>query len=45
AAVVTGIRWGLLDASVVVNTNGGRLSVTWHGADNENASNEIRQSS
>jgi len=37
AAVVTGIRWGLLDAAVAVDTNGGRLSVTWHGANSEGA--------
>ncbi len=37
AAVVTGIRWGLLDATVVVSTNGGELSVTWQGANNESA--------
>jgi diaminopimelate epimerase len=32
AAVVTGIRWGLLDASVHVTTRGGELTVTWQGA-------------
>jgi diaminopimelate epimerase len=37
AAVVTGIRWGLLDATVVVSTNGGELSVTWQSANNESA--------
>ena len=31
AAVVTGIRWGLLDATVRVTTHGGDLSVTWQG--------------
>jgi diaminopimelate epimerase len=31
AAVVTGIQWGLLDASVRVTTNGGELTVTWQG--------------
>lgn len=37
AAVVTGIRWGLLDATVTVEThgsaNGDHLSVTWRGGD------------
>jgi diaminopimelate epimerase len=32
AAVVTGIRWGLLDENVIVNTRGGELTVTWQGA-------------
>ena len=32
AAVVTGIRWGLLDETVRVTTRGGDLAVTWHGA-------------
>ena len=31
AAVVTGIRRGLLDASVDVHTRGGRLSIRWDG--------------
>ncbi|MEO8104220.1 MAG: diaminopimelate epimerase [Betaproteobacteria bacterium] len=31
AAVVTGIRWGLLDARVIVETRGGELTVTWQG--------------
>jgi len=31
AAVVTGIRWGLLDPTVRVSTHGGDLSVTWQG--------------
>ena len=31
AAVVTGIRWGLLDGSVTVETLGGELTVTWAG--------------
>ncbi len=31
AAVVTGIRWGLLDARVTVGTRGGDLTVTWQG--------------
>ena len=31
AAVVTGIRWGLLDETVKVTTHGGELSVTWQG--------------
>jgi diaminopimelate epimerase len=31
AAVVTGIRWGLLDETVRVTTHGGELSVTWQG--------------
>jgi diaminopimelate epimerase len=37
AAVVTGIRWGLLDATVTVETRGSahgdHLSVTWQGGD------------
>ncbi len=37
AAVVTGIRWGLLDHTVAVETRGGAtggdLSVTWRGGD------------
>jgi len=32
AAVVTGIRWGLLDETVVVGTRGGELTVTWRGS-------------
>ena len=31
AAVVTGIRWGLLDEAVTVNARGGELTVTWRG--------------
>ena len=31
AAVVTGIRWGLLEPTVRVGTHGGDLSVTWQG--------------
>jgi len=31
AAVVTGVRLGLLDARVDVSTRGGRLTVTWSG--------------
>ena len=31
AAVVTGIRWGLLDESVNVSARGGELTVTWRG--------------
>jgi diaminopimelate epimerase len=31
AAVVAGIRLGLLDAQVDVHTHGGLLQVTWHG--------------
>jgi diaminopimelate epimerase len=34
AAVVTGIRWGLLDGTVRVITRGGELSVTWNGTEN-----------
>lgn len=37
AAVVTGIRWGLLDSSVVVSTRGGELTVTWQGGDDKSA--------
>ena len=33
AAVVTGIRWGLLDDSVTVATRGGELTVRWAGVD------------
>jgi diaminopimelate epimerase len=29
AAVVAGIRWGLLDQRVDVDTRGGRLSIEW----------------
>jgi diaminopimelate epimerase len=29
AAVVAGVRWGLLDAPVDVDTHGGRLSISW----------------
>ena len=31
AAVVTGIRWGLLDARVQVHTHGGVLTIEWLG--------------
>ena len=31
AAVVTGIRWGLLDACVQVHTHGGVLTIEWPG--------------
>jgi len=31
AAVVAGIRWGLLDARVDVQTRGGRLTIEWPG--------------
>jgi diaminopimelate epimerase len=31
AAVVTGIRWGLLDAVVRVQTRGGTLTIEWQG--------------
>ena len=37
AAVVTGIRWGLLDERVTVGTRGGELTVTWRGAESQNA--------
>ena len=33
AAVVTGIRWGLLDEYVAVSTRGGELTVRWAGPD------------
>jgi diaminopimelate epimerase len=33
AAVVAGIRLGLLDSKVDVQTRGGRLTIEWHGAD------------
>ena len=38
AAVVTGIRWNLLDAVVRVSMRGGDLSVTWQDAGNGNTS-------
>jgi diaminopimelate epimerase len=31
AAVVAGIRLGLLDATVDVDTHGGQLTIEWHG--------------
>ena len=31
AAVVAGIRWGLLDAEVEVHTHGGMLTISWAG--------------
>jgi diaminopimelate epimerase len=34
AAVVAGIREGLLDGSVEVDTRGGRLTIRWRGVDN-----------
>ena len=37
AAVVTGIRWGLLDECVSVHTRGGELTVRWAGDTNANA--------
>jgi diaminopimelate epimerase len=33
AAVVTGIRWGLLDSRVTVQTYGGTLTIEWQGGD------------
>ena len=33
AAVVAGIRWGLLDARVDVDTRGGVLTIAWAGGD------------
>lgn len=33
AAVVTGIRWGLLDEEVDVHTHGGMLTIAWAGGD------------
>jgi diaminopimelate epimerase len=33
AAVVTGIRWGLLDPCVTVHTHGGILTIEWLGGD------------
>jgi diaminopimelate epimerase len=33
AAVVTGIRWGLLDSRVTVHTHGGILTIEWQGGD------------
>jgi diaminopimelate epimerase len=33
AAVVAGIRWGLLDARVDVDTRGGTLTIEWAGGD------------
>ena len=37
AAVVTGIRWGLLDGAVTVETRGGELTVTWARRDTNTA--------
>ena len=37
AAVVTGIRWGLLDSRVTVGTRGGELTVTWRGTEDASA--------
>ena len=34
AAVVAGIRRGLLDSPVEVETRGGELTIAWQGADN-----------
>ena len=34
AAVVAGIRSGLLDPIVAVDTRGGRLTIRWEGAEN-----------
>jgi len=31
AAVVTGIRWGLIDSPVCVHTRGGELQIAWQG--------------
>jgi diaminopimelate epimerase len=35
AAVVAGIRLGLLDSQVQVHTRGGLLSIAWAGADDD----------
>ena len=35
AAVVTGVREGLLDESVEVDTSGGRLTIRWPGGEND----------
>jgi diaminopimelate epimerase len=35
AAVVAGIRRGLLDSTVAVDTRGGRLTIRWEGGDND----------
>ena len=35
AAVVAGIRRGLLDATVAVDMRGGRLTIRWEGAEND----------
>ena len=37
AAVVTGIRWGLLESPVTVITRGGELTVTWRGGEGRDA--------
>jgi diaminopimelate epimerase len=37
AAVVNGIRWGLLDSPVTVSTRGGELTVTWRGDQEQGA--------
>ena len=33
AAVVTGIRWGLIDSPVCVHTRGGELQIAWQGGE------------
>ncbi len=35
AAVIAGIRRGLLDSTVAVDTRGGRLTIRWEGGDND----------
>ncbi len=42
AAAVTGIRRGLLDSPVVVDTRGGRLTIAWDGLDRGLDLNEPR---
>lgn len=37
AAVVAGVRWGLLDAPVDVDTHGGRLTISWEQTADLNA--------
>ena len=41
AAVVTGIRWGLLDETVRVTTRGGDLAVTWRGRSSEKNAGDL----
>jgi len=44
AAVVAGIRLGLLDARVDVDARGGRLTIEWHGDDSPSAEEYLGRS-